>query len=344
MRWESYEAQGENRSMNEREITSRVALCLPGGDLNPEAVGWSRTPLHDTSGIGRGLRDRGRNKRWEYWAVVSPTHIISLTVSSLDYAGVHGFWVRDRRTGVTVDRGRVGGPWTARLPSSLGAGPVTARMRGLDISITDVRGGTRLTADAAGLSVDVIAERPVAHESMAVVVPWSRRRFQYTVKDVVRPAIGHVTVEGVTTELADAWAVLDHGRGRWHHDVRWNWAAAAGHTDGRLVGLQFGARWTDGTGMTENAVVVDGRVTKISQQLRWEYDLEQPMRPWRIVGDDVDVTLTPEYDHASRTDLGPIGTRGDQVFGVFDGWIRVDGRRVRITQLFGWAEDVANRW
>ena len=330
--------------MTEREITERVGLCLPNGDLNPDAVGWSRTPLHDTSGIGRGIRDRGRNKRWEYWAVVSPTHIVSITVSSLDYAAVHGFWVRDRRTGVTIDRGRVGGPWTATLPPSLGEGPARARMRGLDISITELDGGTRLTAQAAGLSVDVFAERAPGRESMAVVVPWSTRRFQYTVKDVVRRATGNVAIDGIRSELDDAWAVLDHGRGRWYHNVRWNWAAAVGHTDGHLVGLQFGARWTEGTGMTENAVVVDGRVTKIAERLRWEYSLEHPMDAWRIVGEDVDVTLTPEYDHASRTDLGPVGTRGDQVFGVFDGWIRVDGVRIEIRRLFGWAEDVANRW
>lgn len=330
--------------MTERELTEPVALCLPNGSLNREAVGWSRHPLHDTSGIGRGIRDRGRNKRWEYWAILSSTHIVSLTVSSLDFAGVHGFWVHDRRTGETIDRGRVGGPWTATLPGSLGEGPASARMRGLEISITEEAGGTRLQARAEGLSVDVFAELPAGHESLAVVVPWTDRRFQYTVKDVTRPARGHVTVAGETTELADAWAMLDHGRGRWFHDVRWNWGAAVGRTDGHLLGMQFGARWTEGTGMTENALMLDGRVTKISEQLVWEYDLERPMEPWRIRGTDLDVTLTPEYDHASRTNLGIIGTRGDQVFGVFDGWVRVAGERIEVRDLFGFAEDVANRW
>lgn len=330
--------------MTERELTEPVTLCLPNGSLNREAVGWSRHPLHDTSGIGRGIRDRGRNKRWEYWAILSSTHIVSLTVSSLDFAGVHGFWVHDRRTGETIDRGRVGGPWTATLPGSLGEGPASARMRGLEISITEEAGGTRLRASAEGLDVDVFAELPAAHESLAVVVPWTDRRFQYTVKDVTRPARGHVTVNGEKTELADAWAVLDHGRGRWFHDVRWNWGAAVGHTDGHLLGMQFGARWTEGTGMTENALMLDGRVTKVSEQLVWEYDLERPLEPWRIRGTDIDVTLTPEYDHASRTNLGIIGTRGDQVFGVFDGWVRVDGERIEVRELFGFAEDVANRW
>lgn len=330
--------------MTEREIIAPVPLCRPDGSLNPDAVGWSRRPLHDTSGIGRGLRDKGRNKRWEYWAVVSPTHIVSVTVSSLDYAALHGFWVRDRRTGETIDRGTIGGAWTASLPGSLGDGPARAKAGKLEIDIREEEGGTRLRARAEGVSVDVLAHADADHQSMAVVVPWSARRFQYTVKDVGRRATGTLTVDGETTELTDAWAVLDHGRGRWHHDVRWNWAAAVGLTDGHQVGLQFGARWTDGTGMTENALIVDGHVTKISEDVAWGYDLAHPMEPWTIRGADVDLTVTPEYDKVSRTNLGIIGTRGDQVFGHFNGWIRVNGERIEVRDLFGWAEDVANKW
>ena len=117
--------------------------------------------------------------------------------------------------------------------------------------------------------MDVLAVRPPQHESLAVVVPWTDRRFQYTVKDVTRPAHGRVTVGDTTTEFEDAWAVFDHGRGRWFHNVRWNWGAGVGHTDGHLLGMQFGARWTEGTGMTENALMLDGRVTKISMPRRW---------------------------------------------------------------------------
>ena len=71
-----------------------MPLCLRNGRLNPAAVGWVRHPLIDTAGIGRGGYGWGRNKRWEYWAVTSPTHIVSITVSSLDYASLHQLWVR----------------------------------------------------------------------------------------------------------------------------------------------------------------------------------------------------------------------------------------------------------
>src|SRR5215831_9088349 len=81
------------------EVTEPVDLCLPDGRLNPAAVGWTRRPLHRAN-----LRGWGRAKRWEYWGIVTPGHIIGLVASSLDYAGVHGLYVLDRGTGREVTR------------------------------------------------------------------------------------------------------------------------------------------------------------------------------------------------------------------------------------------------
>ena len=89
-------------SARERELTAPVALTLPNGRLNPAAIGWARTPLVDTSGIAAARRpfphQWGRNKRWEYWNVITPTHILALTISSIDYAAVHEAWVFERAT------------------------------------------------------------------------------------------------------------------------------------------------------------------------------------------------------------------------------------------------------
>ena len=246
-----------------------------------DAVGWMRAPLLDTSGID-GRRSWGRNKRWEYWNVTTPTHIVALTVSSLDYAAVHDVWVFDRATETAVHRGVTGIlSGSATLPASLGEGPARARARDLTIDIDEMPEGTRLRAQIPGATVDIVANRPPGHESLGVVVPWSDRRFQYTVKDVARPASGTITVDGVHHDVpaGKSWAVLDHGRGRWPYDVSWNWGAGSGVSDGRVIGVQLGGQWTDGSGSTENALFVDGRLHKISEELRWEYDTTDFLRP-----------------------------------------------------------------
>ncbi len=79
-----------------------------------------------------------------------------------------------------------------------------------------------------------------------------------------------------------AFGCLDYGRGVWPEHTVWNWGSASGVQGGRTVGLNLGGQWTDGTGMTENGICVDGRLTKISEDLAFEYDRADMMKPWRV--------------------------------------------------------------
>jgi hypothetical protein len=269
-------------------------------------------------------------------------------VATLDYATMSQVWVLDRRTGEEIDRSAVT-PLSrgVTLPDSLGDGPATADVPGLDVRIDEEDGGTRIRATTARVSIDVLAERPPGHEALGVVVPWSDRRFQYTVKDVARPATGVVTVDAVAHELApgESWAVLDHGRGRWPYSMRWHWGAASGLEHGRRLGLQLGGLWTRGTGSTENAVSIDGRLHKLGDELDWRFDSGDWLAPWSISGPRVDLRFQPFHDRFSRTALGVIHSETHQVFGHYSGTVTDDaGELVAVESLLGWAEYVMNRW
>lgn len=186
---------------------------------------------------------------------------------------------------------------------------------------------------------------------MTVVIPWGERRFQCTTKDVAREASGVVTWGDRTYDLpgdGSSWGCLDFGRGKWPYRTTWNWGAGAGVAGGRTVGLQMGGKWTDGTGMTENALVVDGRLSKLSEELVWDYDTSDWLRPWRIRtprSDRLDVTFTPVYDKVSRLQAGIAESRVDQCFGTFAGTlVPDDGVALEVTDLFGWAEEATWRW
>ncbi len=38
----------------------------------------------------------------------------------------------------------------------------------------------------------------------------------------------------------------------WPAQLAWNWGGGAGRVDAHVIGLQFGAKWTEGSGFTEN--------------------------------------------------------------------------------------------
>lgn len=350
----------------EPEITQRVALVDSGDRLNRGAIGWMRTPLVDTSGIN-SKSHWGRNKRWEYWNVVTPTHILALTASSLDYATLNEVWIFDRRSARQWDKTVATPLGRIELPGSLDEGSVRAHARGLDIAIDPQPEGTRLRARVKGAAFDVFVEMPSHHERLGVVVPWSRDQFQYTVKDVGRPAHGWVEANGIRYPVPEdqSWAVLDHGRGRWPREISWNWAAASGTVDGwqalfnapylqenprarsedHVVGLQFGAQWTDGTGITENALYFDGDLFKISADINFEYDTTNWMAPWRITGPDVDLTFEPFYNKHSSMDLKLLSSQTNQCFGSYKGMISVPRiGMIMVTDLVGFAEDVHNKW
>ena len=140
--------------------------------------------------------------------------------------------------------------------------------------------------------------------------------FNFTSKHQARPAVGELVVGD------RRWAIGGPGgpmRGACStsagaggpHEITWNWGGGAGRAGDHVVGLQFGAKWTEGSGFTENGLIVDGRLSKIGRELRWDYDWDEPMRPWHIVdpGGQLDVVLTPRFDKHSHVDGGRVRQR-----------------------------------
>jgi threonyl-tRNA synthetase len=242
----------------EREITTEVELAGHLERLNPAAVGWTRRPLHVPN-----LRIRRRVKAWEYWGIVTPRHILGVTVSNISYAGVLGIYLLDRQTGREAAHDAVVSPKSVRLPSRCGVGEAVGRARDFGIVVRHEESATTLEVTAPALMTELVIDYPqrgAGRDSLGVVVPWSNNLFQYTVKDVGRSVHGSIVL-GTSVhrvEAGSAFAVLDHGRGRWPYRVTWNWAAGARPG----LALNLGGKWTEGTGSTENGVIVEGRLHK----------------------------------------------------------------------------------
>ncbi len=357
----------------EHERTEPARLCTDDGRrLAHAALGWSRRPMLEANLRGRW----GRTKRWDYWAILAGDLVVSLTYADVDYLGIVDVWWADLATGRTG--GRSASPPFARgvaLPDVPGSEPLRYTSRRLTATLTDDDAGTHLVAawterDGTPARLDATVTLPAGHESLDVVIPWSDITFQYTSKHQARPATGRLRLgdderwfgrtggggdladpaaPGEPGDLDEAWGVLDVGRGRWPYRTRWNWGGGAGRSvDGaHVVGLQLGGRWTVGTGATENGVLVDGRLTKVGDELEWSYSWDDPLAPWRVRAPDgsIDVTLTPRHDKHSRTELGVLGTEVHQVFGRWTGTVRTDeGETVAVEGIQGFAEESRSRW
>lgn len=338
---------------HENELTAEVDLCTPdGSQLDPAARGWSRRPLHRANLDGRF----GANKRWDYWAVLAGDLVLSCVYADTDHIGLADVWWADLVTGesggaVLVRPGSEG----IALPERPGTAPLRVAHDGFSLDLVDDEVGTHLRGrwterDGRPGRLDVTVELPAGHESLNVVIPWDDEHFNYTSKHQARPARGELVVGERTWpigESGDAWGVLDVGRGRWPSEITWNWGGGAGRAGDHVVGLQFGGKWTEGTGYTENGFLVDGRLTKIGNELTWTYDWDRPLEPWHVVdpGGQLDVTLTPRFDKHSASAGRRRTSETHQVFGTWSGRVRTDdGVELVFDGLQGFAEEARQSW
>lgn len=333
----------------ERELTEPVLLCDGTGGLNPDAVGWSRAPL-----VTANLRGSWpRKKRWNFWNWISPDFVFSVTLADIDLASFCAVAFIDLRSGQRLDATDLRRSGFTPLPEQVDRS-LQWMSRKMSYALHDEPGeiGVAFACDdVQGLPVraDFVMRRPPAHESLNIVVPWTRARFQLNSKHNTLPCEGSFTVGGRRFDMHPerCHGVQDFGRGIWPYRSFWNWAVGTGVQDGELVGVNMGARWTTGTGSNENGILLGGRLHKVMEDLEWRYEPANWMGPWRVRAPHsgmIDLTLTPTLAKTVGVNLGLLATGGTIAFGTWDGVLRAAGREVRVDGLVGWAEEFAHRW
>ncbi len=337
------------KSYNEPELTEKVDLCLPGGKLNRSAVGWSRHPLHNCNLTGSPLR----KKRWNYWAVSTERHLFSATLTNLDYLGLAFVYFIDFETNFYHE---------LTIPRPFGRGCDLGNYVDDDVVFEDEKmnmafltsgGQTGIKVDCPNFKGDILAAdlkvgMPADHETLNVVIPWSDKQFQFTSKQVDLPVEGSVKVGSQVYDMTGGFGCLDYGRGIWPFSSFWNWASAAGTAGEYRIGLNLGAGWTDGTGMNENGVCINGKLSKISEDLVFKYNERDYSYPWSIrteLSDRIDITFEPFFKRAAKNKVLFIGSEMTQLFGRFSGTVKDEkGNSYSFENIFGWAEEHHARW
>jgi hypothetical protein len=333
----------------EREISEPVDLCDPRGRLDPRAVGWSRSPMVRANLSGHWPR----KKRWNFWNWIGPDFVLQATLADIDYAAFCSVSFIDFETREHLGHTALRPPRSFAMPEHVDR-TVTFRGGGIEYRNENEGGDATVhlrspTGAGPEIAADFSVRRPVGHESLNVVVPWSATRFQLNSKHNTLPCEGELRIGGRRYALdpETCHAVQDFGRGLWPYHSFWNWGVCTGTQGGRRIGVNMGAKWTTGTGANENGILLDGRLHKVMEDLRWSYDPGDWMKPWSVHSehsDAIDLILQPRVEHRSRTSLGLVSTGGVCCFGSWTGRVRVEEETFEIDGLPGWAEEFEHRW
>lgn len=329
----------------------RLDLTSPGRRLNRAACGWSRLPRHRSNLQGPWLRQ----KRWNAWGCTTADHYLLVGLMQLDYAAIASTYLYEFASGKfqhmavqrLLGRGLSLDEWVE--------GPCQFAGGGLTVDARPVAEGTRLVVSGRGnrgpaVEIDLILATPPDHESLNLVIPWSDTRYHFTSKQACLPVTGQVSFGDTTLTWGERSALgwLDFARGVWPYRSGWRWAMCATWVGDRRVGFNLGAGWTDGTGVNENALYVDGRLIKLADDVTFEFDRGDRLRPWRIVSQasgQVDLEFQPAKQHVDGMNLGIIAAQLAQVLGHYRGRLRTDdGETIELDGAVGVAEDQQARW
>lgn len=286
--------------------------------------------------------------------------MFSVTISDIDYAGMVFAYYLDYATGEFQEASEI-------IPLAQGIRmpehpkeSLSFQNENISIDLRSMENGneTRIAVDwknfhGKRLEAEFAIQTSNRQESLNVVVPWSHSRFQYTSKQNCLPAKGYFSLSQEGEEVLkkdfpeSSFACLDFGRGVWPYSCSWNWGSFSAMVGQTCLGLNIGGKWTDGTGISENGILINGSLVKIQEPVIWEYNRKNFKDTWKMkssLSDILDLEFSPFFERKAISNLGIIYSEVHQCFGKYSGMIRTKLGNFKLDNLVGWAEEHKARW
>ena len=342
----------------QQSLQGPAKLLNPDGSLTQ--AGWARQPvldanLEDNHFYRIHALQKLRLKVWDYYAITTPSHFFSFTISDVGYLGMVFAYVIEFDTKEYREQ-------TLTLPLATGVRLPRNSTEGVSEYVKDDF-LMRFTAqnDARTISVrwpgfgkgklnaELHLACPPEHESMTIVIPIQGNRFYYNRKINCMPASGWVEYQNQKFEMDPATCLgsLDWGRGVWEYQSFWVWASASGFlTDRRRIGLNLGFGFGDTSAATENCFILDGKIHKLDD-VQFSYNNQNFKAPWSMRSPDgrLDLVFTPFFERVAKSDALVLKSEVHQMFGAYNGSVETEeGEKLTLSNVIGWAEEHHARW
>ncbi|MDI1302941.1 MAG: DUF2804 domain-containing protein [bacterium] len=288
-------------------------------------------------------------KQFQYFGGMSGKLIFGCALAHLRHVGVAFVYVHDLETGALFSR-------SYRSPLGLGmslcdnpvSGESRFRLPGVDIRMgyqasprektLSIKLGTQLTIDAR--------MPETGFEPMSLCTRAAYSGWVYANKTAGLDLQGTLSLEGLSVDLAGIGAMGHHdfSCGFMRRETFWNWACFSGVSGGHRLGLNLSCGVNE-TSFTENCLWLDGKLVKVNLT-RFDFNQNELMQPWRVHSDDgqVDLVFTAVGLHREQMNFGLVASNFKQLFGRFDGQLRVDGKIITLKALPGFVEDQYAKW
>ena len=347
------------KTQQQIEYKNNLENLHKNGTVNGE--GWSR------KAIWRYKRNYIKYhsifiKEWDYYATyISDLKLwICMTISDLGYAGLYSISVIDLNINkynqieeiIPLPLGKINLP-----ENSLDDHLINFEGKKLKISYEKKSNKRIIKARSENLilpngkkGIDIILEmnQNEKGESINIQTTWNHNRQLFYLNEKINglESKGKLIIEKEEIKFkGPTFTVLDWGRGVWAYKGTWYWSSATGIINNVKYGFNLGYGFSDRSPATENCIFYNEIIHKVDQII---FNIPNNIyHKWIIQSNDGKVNLFfyPKVNRMSRMNFIIIKSVQDQVFGVFEGVLKLDdGKEIFVKDLYGFAEKVYNRW
>ena len=347
------------KTQQQIEYKNNLENLHKNGTVNGE--GWSR------KAIWRYKRNYIKYhsifiKEWDYYAsYISDLKLwICMTISDLGYAGLYSISVIDLNVNrynqieeiIPLPLGKINLP-----ENSLDDHLINFEGKKLKITYEKKTNKRIIKARSENLilpngkkGINIILEmnQNEKGESINIQTTWNHNRQLFYLNEKINglESKGKLIIEKEEIKFkGPTFTVLDWGRGVWAYKGTWYWSSATGIVNNVKYGFNLGYGFSDRSPATENCIFYNEIIHKVDQII---FNIPNNIyHKWIIQSNDGKVNLFfyPKVNRMSRMNFIIIKSVQDQVFGVFEGVLKLDdGKEIFVKDLYGFAEKVYNRW
>jgi len=344
--------------MKDLEIKDFQKLLKEDGSLTVK--GWARFPYLEPNASAINIYavksfQKLRIKRWQYYAIMTPTNFFSFTISHIGYLGLVFAYVVDfekkkyHEQTINIPFGK-----GIELPKDSLGGTARYEKGDLKVVFTTETDNTRYIDvnwpkfGGVGLKANLKVTIPENQESVVNVFPFEKNRFFYTRKVNCMEPIGVIEYDKVyNINPENAFGTLDWGFGVWPYRSAWIWGSFSTRlSDGRTLGINLGDKIGNDPDVTDNAVILDGKVYKLGK-VKFQHDPANLNKEWYIISSDgrLKLTFRPFMLRLANTNLFLLKSILHQIFGTYSGsFTMASGEKIEINDLVGWVEEHNACW
>ena len=331
---------------------------LLGNDGNLVQAGYS-TNLIKEYNRNQIKAPKMRIKEWDYYYIGNQHKGIAFTLADNSYVGLASVSILDfeEKTYITKSSLKLFTNGKLNLPNNTNEGKViwvdnnyyikfdvNDGKRYIEVKIKNYKDGNPFEA-----KFELVDS---TDESMVIAIPFDKpKHFYYNQKINCIKAKGFYKYNDEVVQFSDTdtRAVLDWGRGVWTYKNTWYWSSLSTiDENGDEIGFNLGYGFGDTTKASENMLFYKGKAYKLEDvefiipkdsNNKYKY-----LEPFVIRSKDksIDLSFTPILDRYDNINFGVIKSVQHQVFGRFNGTIKVEGKEVEFKDFISFVERVTN--